>query len=66
MGNYSTAFTNVIPHNSLDIVTVFIGFHPCPLDKASAKRLGWLMHAVLGPDGLDASRCAAEGGAPHV
>jgi SAM-dependent methyltransferase len=32
MGNYSTAFANVIPHNSLDMVTVFIGFHHCPLD----------------------------------
>lgn len=32
MGNYSTQFANVIPHNSLDMVTVFIGFHHCPLE----------------------------------
>jgi SAM-dependent methyltransferase len=32
MGNYSTEFANIIPHNSLDMVTVFIGFHHCPLD----------------------------------
>ena len=32
MGNYSTEFANVIPHNSLDLVTVFIGFHHCPVD----------------------------------
>lgn len=32
MGNYSTEFANVIPHNSLDMVTVFIGFHHCPLE----------------------------------
>lgn len=32
MGNYSTEFANIIPHNSLDMVTVFIGFHHCPLN----------------------------------
>jgi SAM-dependent methyltransferase len=32
MGNYSTEFANVIPHNSLDMVTVYIGFHHCPLE----------------------------------
>ena len=32
MGNYSTRFADVIPHNSLDMVTVFIGFHHCPLE----------------------------------
>jgi SAM-dependent methyltransferase len=32
MGHYSTEFANVIPHGSLDLVTVFIGFHHCPLD----------------------------------
>ncbi|MFQ6006977.1 MAG: class I SAM-dependent methyltransferase [Woeseia sp.] len=32
MGNYSTEFANIIPKNSLDMVTVFIGFHHCPLD----------------------------------
>ena len=32
MGNYSTEFANIIPHNSLDMVTVFIGFHHCPLE----------------------------------
>ena len=33
MGDYSTEFANVIPRNSLDLVTVFIGFHHCPLHK---------------------------------
>ena len=33
MGNYSSEFANIIPRNSLDLVTVFIGFHHCPLDK---------------------------------
>ena len=32
MGNYSTQFADVIPHNSLDLVTVYIGFHHCPLN----------------------------------
>lgn len=32
MGNYSTEFASIIPHNSLDMVTVFIGFHHCPLE----------------------------------
>ena len=32
MGNYSTEFANIIPHNSLDMATVFIGFHHCPLE----------------------------------
>ena len=32
MGNYSTRFASIIPHNSLDMVTVFIGFHHCPLE----------------------------------
>jgi SAM-dependent methyltransferase len=32
MGNYSTEFANIIPHNSLDMVTVYIGFHHCPLE----------------------------------
>ena len=32
MGNYSTQFAKIIPHNSLDMVTVFIGFHHCPLE----------------------------------
>lgn len=33
MGNYSTQFANIIPKNSLDLVTVYIGFHHCPLDQ---------------------------------
>lgn len=33
MGNYSTRFADIIPRNSLDMVTVFIGFHHCPLEK---------------------------------
>ncbi len=33
MGNYSTEFAQVIPKNSLDLVTVYIGFHHCPLHK---------------------------------
>jgi len=33
MGNYSTRFTEVIPARSLDMVTVFIGFHHCPIDQ---------------------------------
>jgi SAM-dependent methyltransferase len=36
MGDYSTEFANIIPHNSLDMVTVFIGFHHCPLAKREA------------------------------
>lgn len=33
MGDYSSEFANVIPKNSLDLVTVYIGFHHCPLTK---------------------------------
>jgi SAM-dependent methyltransferase len=33
MGNYSTEFARVIPNNSLDLVTVYIGFHHCPVHK---------------------------------
>lgn len=33
MGNYGTEFANIIPRNSLDLVTVYIGFHHCPLDQ---------------------------------
>jgi len=33
MGNYSTQFAKVIPKESLDLVTVFIGFHHCPVKK---------------------------------
>jgi SAM-dependent methyltransferase len=36
MGNYSTKFANIIPHNSLDMVTVYIGFHHCPLETRAA------------------------------
>ena len=33
MGQYSSAFSKTIKHNSLDLVTVYIGFHHCPLTK---------------------------------
>jgi len=33
MGNYATEFASIIPRNSLDLVTVYIGFHHCPLDQ---------------------------------
>lgn len=33
MGNYSSNFAKLIPSNSLDLVTVFIGFHHCPIEK---------------------------------
>lgn len=33
MGNYDTGFARVIPRHSLDIVTVYIGFHHCPVEK---------------------------------
>jgi len=33
MGDYSSNFANVIPPNSLELVTVYIGFHHCPLHK---------------------------------
>lgn len=36
MGHYSTAFSKTIPSNSLDLVTVYIGFHHCPLEKREA------------------------------
>ena len=36
MGNYSTEFAKVIPANSLDLVTVYIGFHHCPVDTREA------------------------------
>ncbi|MGI9238735.1 MAG: class I SAM-dependent methyltransferase [Woeseiaceae bacterium] len=33
LGDYSSEFANVIPRNSLDLATVYIGFHHCPIDK---------------------------------
>ncbi|PWA04355.1 dehydrogenase [Flavobacterium psychrotolerans] len=30
--NYETKFSDHIPANSLDLVTIYIGFHHCPLD----------------------------------
>ncbi len=33
MGDYSSEFTKTIPKDSLDLVTVYIGFHHCPLEK---------------------------------
>jgi hypothetical protein len=33
MGDYSSEFAKQISHNSLDLVTVYIGFHHCPIAK---------------------------------
>ena len=33
LGDYSSTFASTIDANSLDLVTVYIGFHHCPLDK---------------------------------
>lgn len=33
MGQYSTEFSNTIAKNSLDLITVYIGFHHCPIGK---------------------------------
>ena len=33
MGQYSSAFSKTIKKNSLELVTVYIGFHHCPLTK---------------------------------
>lgn len=33
MGDYATTFASIIPKNSLDLITVYIGFHHCPIDK---------------------------------
>ena len=30
--NYETKFGDHVPHNSVDLVTVYIGFHHCPLE----------------------------------
>jgi len=50
MGNYSTEFANIIPHNSLDMVTVFIGFHHCPLD--TREQFISAVRDVLRPGGV--------------
>lgn len=50
MGNYSTRFADVIPHDSLDMVTAFIGFHHCPLEKRRAFISA--VRDVLRPGGL--------------
>jgi len=31
MADYNTKYSDVIPNNSLDLVTVYIGFHHCPI-----------------------------------
>ena len=36
MGDYSTDFTKVINRGSLELITVYIGFHHCPLEKRDA------------------------------
>lgn len=36
MGDYATDFTKVIQPNSLELVTVYIGFHHCPIEKREA------------------------------
>ena len=33
MDDYSSQFARIIPQNSLQLVTVYIGFHHCPLHK---------------------------------
>ena len=49
MGQYSTAFSHTIDKNSLDLVTVYIGFHHCP----KQKREGFIsaVRDVLKPGG---------------
>jgi len=32
MADYNTLYSKVIPNGSLDLVTIYIGFHHCPLD----------------------------------
>lgn len=32
MADYRTRYENIIPRGSLDLVTVYIGFHHCPMD----------------------------------
>lgn len=36
LNDYSPQLANIIPPGSLDLVTVFIGFHHCPLSKRKA------------------------------
>lgn len=36
MGNYSSSFVKTVAPRSLSLVTVYIGFHHCPLDKREA------------------------------
>ncbi len=50
MGNYSTEFANIIPHNSLDMVTVFIGFHHCPLE--TRRQFVSAVRDVIRPGGV--------------
>ena len=49
MGNYSTKFAQIVPRNSLDLVTVYIGFHHCPLD--TRKEFISAVRDVLRPGG---------------
>ncbi|MGI9249401.1 MAG: class I SAM-dependent methyltransferase [Woeseiaceae bacterium] len=49
MGNYSSSFADIIPKNSLDLVTVYIGFHHCPLDKR--KEFISSVRSVIRPGG---------------
>lgn len=32
LNNYSTKLASTVPHNSIDLATVYIGFHHCPFD----------------------------------
>ena len=32
LANYNTRYSDLIPNDSLDLVTIYIGFHHCPLD----------------------------------
>lgn len=49
MGNYSTEFASIIPRNSLDMVTVFIGFHHCPVPKR--REFISAVRSVISPGG---------------
>jgi SAM-dependent methyltransferase len=49
MGNYSTDFAQVIPQDSLDLVTVYIGFHHCPL--ATRREFITAVRSVIRPGG---------------
>lgn len=49
MGNYSYRFADIIPRDSLDLATVYIGFHHCPLEKR--ERFISAVRSVIRPGG---------------